>query len=188
MQHSSLPFNTSSGKRGRMSLAAVCLGSFMASTALAAIIPEEAARIGQDLTPLGAERGGNADGSIPAWNPDGATAPANFVAGSDDYVNPYAGEKPLYTIDASNWQQHANVLTEGSKAVFEKLGADGFRMDVYPTKRDFVAPQWFYDNSLKNATNASLEAEGQKVAGNLPGVPFPVPQTGLEVMWNHLIR
>jgi len=34
--------------------------------ALAAVSEEDAARLGRDLTPTGAERAGNADGSIPA--------------------------------------------------------------------------------------------------------------------------
>ncbi len=169
-------------------LAALCLSTFMAGGALAAVSPEEAARLGKDLTPMGAERAGNADGSIPAWDPEGTPTPASFVAGSDNYTNPYADEKPLYTIDGNNWQQHADNLSEGSKAMFEKFGADGFKMHVYPTKRGWTGPAWLYANNLKNATAAQLAGEGQKVDGNLPGVPFPLPQTGLEVLWNHMIR
>jgi len=69
-----------------------------------------------------------------------------------------------------------------------KLGADGFEMNVYPTKRTAVRPDWYYANTLKNATGATLTEGGQKIEGNLPGVPFPIPQTGLEVLWNHMIR
>ena len=32
-----------------------------------ALTPEQVARLGQELTPMGAERAGNADGSIPEW-------------------------------------------------------------------------------------------------------------------------
>ena len=172
----------------KKALAALGLSTLITGSAIAGVSPEEAARLGQDLTPLGAERAGNADGSIPEWNPNGPPIPADFVPGSDNYIDPYAGEEPLYTIDASNWQEYADFLTEGTKAIFEKYGADGFRMDVYPTKRDFVGPDWFYANSLKNATNAKMVADGQKVEGNYPGVAFPIPQSGLEVMWNHLSR
>jgi Protein of unknown function (DUF1329) len=169
-------------------LTAIALNSVMAASALAIVTPQEASRLGQDLTPLGAERAANADGSIPEWNPEGWPVPANFVPGSDHYVDPYAGEKPLYTIDAGNWQEHQQYLTEGSKGMFEKLGSAGFRMDVYPTKRDFVTPEWYYHNSAANASAASLVEDGQKIDGNRPGVPFPIPQTGLEVLWNHMIR
>jgi hypothetical protein len=172
----------------RKALAALSLSTLVAGGAYASVSAEDAARLGKDLTPMGAEMAGNADGSIPAWNAAGVTIPANFVAGSDDYVNPHADEKPLYSIDASNWQEYKEILTEGTQGMFEKLGADGYRIDVYPTKRDYIVPDWLYANNVKNATGASLAAAGQKVDGNLPGVPFPLPQSGLEVMWNHMNR
>ena len=40
----------------------------------------QAARLGQDLTPLGAERAGNAAGTIPAWT-GGVQAPAGYEPG-----------------------------------------------------------------------------------------------------------
>ena len=169
-------------------LAALCLTSLAAGAAFASVSAEEAARLGQDLTPMGAEMAGNADGSIPPWNAEGTPVPAGFVPGSDNYINPYADDKPLYTIDGSNWQEHADTLTEGTRAMFEKYGADGFKMHVYPTHRGTVRPDWIYANTLKNATGATLVADGQKIDGNLPGVPFPIPQSGLEVLWNHMIR
>jgi hypothetical protein len=167
---------------------AFCLGFLLAGSALAGVSAEEAARLGQDLTPMGAEKAGNADGSIPAWDPAGTPVPAGFVAGSDNYINPFPDEEPLYTINESNWQEYAENLTEGTKAMFERLGPKGFAMNVYPTKRSFQAPDWLYANNVKNATGASLIEDGQKVEGNYPGVPFPLPQTALEVLWNHLIR
>ncbi len=169
-------------------LAALCLSTAVAGSALAAVSPEQAARLGKegDLTPMGAEWSGNADGSIPAWNPNGAPIPAAFVPGSDNYINPYPDEKPLFSIDASNYQQHAEFLTEGAKAMFEKL--DGWRMDVYPSHRDYVVPDWYYENTKKNATGATLAADGQKIDNFYPGVAFPIPQNGMEVLWNHLSR
>ena len=172
----------------RNSLAAICLGSLLTVPALAAVSPETAARLGKDLTPLGGEMAGNADGSIPAWDPSNLVIPEGFKPFSGDFPNPYADEKPMFTIDGSNWQQYADNLTEGTKGMFEKLGDDGFRMDVYPTHRNYVPPQWMIDNTLQNATNAKLTENGQKIEGNIPGVPFPIPQSGLEVMWNHMIR
>jgi hypothetical protein len=172
----------------KKTLAVLCLTSLAAGVAFAGVSAEEAARLGKDLTPMGAEMAGNADGSIPAWNPAGTPVPATFVAGSDNYTNPFADEKPLYSIDGSNWQEYKDILTAGAQGMFEKLGGDGFRMDVYPTKRDFVVPDWVYANTFKNATAANLVADGQKVDGSLPGVPFPIPQSGLEVMWNHMNR
>ena len=172
----------------RTAVAALFLTSIAASTAFAAVSPEQAARLGKDLTPVGAEAAGNADGSIPDWDPNGTPTPEEFVEGSDDYVDPYANEKPLYTIDIDNWKEYADELTAGTQAMFEKYGADGFKIHVYPSHRGTIRPDWYYANSLKNATGATLIEDGQKVDGNLPGVPFPIPQSGLEVMWNHMIR
>tara|TARA_R110002124_G_scaffold25709_2_gene92764 strand:- start:466 stop:1833 length:1368 start_codon:yes stop_codon:yes gene_type:complete len=172
----------------KSTLAVLCLSSLATSTALAAVSPEQAARLGKDLTPIGAEMAGNADGSIPPWNPEGTPTPPSFVPGSDNYVNPYADEKPLYTIDGSNWKEYAEFLTVGTQALFEKFGDDGFKIHVYPTHRGTIRPDWYYTNTMKNATDATLVADGQKIDGNLPGVPFPIPQSGLEVMWNHMIR
>jgi hypothetical protein len=159
-----------------------------AGSTWAAVSAEEAARLGVegDLTPMGAEWNGNEDGSIPAWNPNGAPIPAAFVPGSDNYINPYPDEKPLFSIDASNYQEHAEFLTEGAKGMFEKL--EGFRMDIYPSRRDFVVPDWYYKNTKTNATAANVVADGQKVEGHYPGAPFPIPQNGYEVLWNHLQR
>ena len=172
----------------RAILTILCLSAFTSTVALAAVSTEQAARLGKDLTPLGAEMAGNADGSIPPWNPEGTAVPAGFVPGSGNYINPYADEKPLYTIDKSNWQEHVDHLNPGTKAMFEKHGANGFKIHVYPSHRGTVRPDWIYANSLKNATGATLVAEGQKVEGNYPGVPFPIPQSGLEVIWNHMVR
>ena len=106
----------------KSTLAVLCLSSFATSTALAAVTPDQAARLGKDLTPVGAEMAGNADGSIPPWNPEGTPVPEEFVEGSDNYVNPYPDEKPLYTIDGSNWKEYAELLTPGTQALFEKFG------------------------------------------------------------------
>ena len=41
--------------------------SLLATSVMAAVSPDEAAKLGNTLTPVGAEMAGNADGSIPAW-------------------------------------------------------------------------------------------------------------------------
>ncbi len=169
-------------------MAALCAGAVVSSAALAGVSQQEADRLGKDLTPMGAERAGNADGSIPAWDPKGTPIPADFVPGSDNYIDPYADEKPLYVINNDNWKEYEKLLTAGTIGLFEKLGADGYHMNVYPTHRDYIVPDWVYKNAKKNATGATLVADGQKIEGNYPGVPFPIPKTGQEVMWNHMVR
>jgi hypothetical protein len=168
--------------------AALIMGSLIASSAFAEVSAEQAAQLGKNLTPMGAEMAGNEDGSIPAWDPKGAPIPAGYVKGSGNYIDPYSDEKPIYTVNASNWKEHADNLTVGTKAMFEKFGNDGWEMNVYPTHRNSVRPDWYYANTAKNATGAKLVADGQKIEGNYPGLPFPIPQSGLEAIWNHMIR
>ena len=168
--------------------AALLMGSIAAGSALAAVSPEQAAKLGTELTPMGAEMAGNADGSIPAWDPAGPTPPAGFEPGSGNYIDAFPDEKPLYTINGSNWQEYKDLLTAGTIGLFEKYGADGWEINVYPTHRTSTRPDWYNANTIKNATGANLVAEGQKIEGNYPGVPFPMPQSGLEAIWNHMIR
>lgn len=156
-----------------------CHGAFAGVTA------EEAAKLKTTLTPLGAERAGNADGSIPAWD-GGYTTVAPGWKNGDARPDPFAAEKPLYAITAANVGQYANLLSDGDKMLFQKYST--YRIDVYPTHRTAAAPQWYYDNTAKNAVNASLENNGQTLKGAYGGKPFPIPKTGNEVLWNHTLQ
>lgn len=157
----------------------------VAVVAHAGVTPEEAAKLKTTLTPMGSERAGNADGSIPAWTGGYTTVPAGYQSGQPR-IDPYASEKPLYSITAQNMDAHAAKLTEGNKAMLKKYPT--YRIDVYPTHRTASAPQWVYDNTFKNATRAKTPNMGGTVEGAYGSYPFPIPKTGNEVLWNHLLR
>lgn len=165
---------------------ALISGIATGSTALAAVSAEEAAKLKSTLTPLGGEKAGNKDGTIPAWDGGMTKASAGAMRG-DVPVDLFANEKPLLQITAKNMAQHAEKLTEGTRALLKKY-PDTFRVDVYPTHRTAAAPKWVYDNTLKNATNCKTKDGGLSVEGCYGGVPFPVPKEGTEVMWNYLLR
>ncbi|NDY90260.1 DUF1329 domain-containing protein [Ideonella livida] len=154
------------------------------TAALAAVSAEEAARLKSDLTPLGAERAGNKDGTIPAWT-GGYTTPTPGFKNGGKRPDPFAAEKPLYQVTAANAGQHADKLTEGVKAMLKKY-PESFRLNVYKTHRTAAAPQWVYDNTARNALKANLQ-DGVPV-GAYGGIPFPIPKTGAEAMWNHNLR
>jgi hypothetical protein len=151
------------------------------STAHADVSPEEAAKLKTELTPLGAERAGNKDGSIPAWTGNAPAPIAGDKAGGKR-GDPFKGEKPLYTVTAKNMDQHADKLSDGVKSMLKKY-PDSYRLDVYKTHRTAVAPQWVYDNTAKNAIRAKLD--GHTPVGAYGGIPFPIPKNGVEAMWNH---
>jgi hypothetical protein len=149
----------------------------------AAVSPEEADKLRSELTPLGAERAGNKDGTIPAWTGGYTTVPPGYRSGQPR-PDPFANEKPLFQISAANVDRYADKLADGVKILLTRF--PGYRMDVYRTHRTAAAPQWVYDNTYKNATRAKATA-GPSVEGAYGGIPFPIPTEGVEAMWNHLL-
>ncbi|MDB5985955.1 MAG: hypothetical protein JWR16_1008 [Nevskia sp.] len=156
------------------------LGLALSLQAQAKVSVDEAAKLGTTLTPIGAEKAGNKDGSIPAW--DGGLPQGDMPCGS----NPFAADKPLYTVSAQNYKDYADKLAEGYKALFRTF--PDYKMNVYPAHRSASYPQWFYDATKKNATGVELINDGYGFKGAAQGYPFPIPKNGTELMWNHIMR
>ena len=162
----------------------------LVQSALAQTAPDPAL-LTTTLTPLGAERAGNADGSIPAWT-GGVTAPP-VPPTTDINARMFEDEKPLFTVDSSNLAQYADLLTPGTQLLITKFG---MHINVYQTHRTAAAPQWLYDNTAKNATRSVLEPAGGRFGftGGYGGVPFPIINTavpldgGAQLIWNHLLN
>jgi hypothetical protein len=155
------------------------------SAVQAGLSSEEVARLGTDLTPLGAEKAGNQDGTIPAWEGGITTPPAGYKPGMH-HPDPYADDRIAFTITAENMGQYADNLTPGHQAMLRTYPT--FKMNVYPTRRSASAPQRIYDMTKKVATTAELADQGYGVKGAVIGIPFPIPKSGIEVIWNHLLR
>ena len=149
----------------------------------AAVSAEEAAKLKTTLTPMGAERAGNADGSIPAWTGGYTTVSPGWKTGMVR-PDPFANEKPLYSITGQNMDKYADKLSDGQKYLLKKYSE--YRLDVYPTHRTLALPQYIYDWTFKNATTAQLKDNGLNLANAYSGAPFPIPKNGNEVMWNLL--
>lgn len=158
-------------------------GLIAALPAQAKLSAAEAARLGADLTPVGAEKAGNADGSIPAWTGGLCAPPAGWTA-AKGYTDPFANEKPKFTITAANAEQYKDKLTAGTLAMLKKY--DNFKMPVYETHRTACYPQEVYAEVKDMATKLDLQGFG--VVGGRSAVPFPIPKNGLEAMWNHQQR
>ncbi|PKO31300.1 MAG: DUF1329 domain-containing protein [Betaproteobacteria bacterium HGW-Betaproteobacteria-7] len=154
--------------------------------ASAAVSPEEAKALGTTLTQVGAQMAANKDGSIPAYTGGLTKAPAGFKAGDATRPDPFASEKPKFSITAANMGQYEDKLTAGTKELLKRNAS--YRIDVYPTHRTVALPKAVIENTLKNATRAKTTNEGRVVEGAVGGYPFPIPKNGYEVMWNHLLR
>ncbi|MGQ0622949.1 MAG: DUF1329 domain-containing protein, partial [Panacagrimonas sp.] len=139
-----------------------------------------------ELTPVGAERDGNADGSIPPWT-GGLNAsqwPPAFKRGQR-LVDPYPSDRPLYTITAANLGPYRDRLSRGHQALLEKFPS--YQIPVYATRRGVAYPQAIYDATQANIGRARLAGSDALKEARL-GFPFPKPESGVEVMWNHRVR
>ena len=140
-----------------------------------------------DLTVAGSERAGNKDGTIPAWEGKDVHLPGwSYGKFRGDYWN-HKGEKPLFSIDASNVDRYRDKLSPGQVQLIKQT--KGYRMDIYPSHRNAGFPEFIQANTKKNIGHAKLSADGSYLKeAYLPGVPFPHPKTGADVIWNFMLR
>ena len=199
----------SAGDNNSFSMTPVGLAFALVLTAFplhAAVSPEEAAKLGKELTQVGAERAGNKDGTIPEWlggklfSDEQKAMTAVKLEKIRTKENPRYLEdtlkdtaeklipgvnKPLFTIDKNNLAQYESKLTEGHKGLFKRY-AD-YKMIVYPSVRPAYFPDAIYAATLVNATKATLTGT-DIVKGAKLGFPFPIPKSGAEPLWNHKLK
>ncbi|MBE9549401.1 MAG: DUF1329 domain-containing protein [Proteobacteria bacterium] len=160
--------------------------SLIAGQAWAEGKPDEVHRLSEDLTPFGAERAGNEEGTIPAWTGGITEPPAGYKVG-DHHQNPFPDDKPLFRIDATNYQEYADQLGAGQIAIFERY-PETYYMDVYKTRRSASFPERTYEMTIKNGATGKLTNGGEGVADVAEGLPFPFPESAQELMWNHKMK
>ncbi|MDO3720245.1 DUF1329 domain-containing protein [Marinobacter sp. chi1] len=158
----------------------------LSGTALAKVAPEEAAKLGGELTPVGAERAANAAGTIPEWTGGLNTPPASWKKG-DIETNPFPDDEPLFIITKANAHLYKDKLSEGHLKMLDQYGPDFF-LPVYESRRTAAYPQHVYEKLKENALSAELLDNGNGVRDAIMTSPFPIPKNGLEAIWNHILR
>jgi len=161
------------------------IGLLAAGHASAAATAQELARLGNGLTPIGAEQAASADGRIPAWQ-GGLPVDAGQVQANGQVSDPYAGEKPLFVISAANYPQYQEHLTPGQIALLKRY--PDYRLPVYPSHRSVALPDYVKQAALHNAGATRLVDGGNGLEDFQGAVAFPVPHDGLEAIWNHVTR
>jgi hypothetical protein len=137
---------------------------------------------GAELTPMGSEKAGNKDGSIPAWMPGKQHGKLSGEYPANPEID---GEKPLFTITKANMAQYADKLTEGHKKLLSTY--DSYKMNVYPSHRFANFPDEILAATKANATTCELLSVD--VLDNCKlGFPFPLPKQGAELIWNHRLK
>jgi len=163
----------------------VVAASVNATSVMAKVSAEEAAKLGGVLTPVGAEKAGNADGSIPEWTGGIKTPPAGFVEGKP-YIDPFADDQVLYTINKGNMGEHDGNLTDGQKKMLTKY--DTFKMKVYPSRRSVSYSDKMVEFAKTNALNAEMIDNGNGLTNVQGNVPFAIPKEPINLLWNHILR
>ena len=171
----------------RSNLSALAVMAAMSGPVALAASPADAERLGKDLTPAGAERAGNRDGSIPAWTGESPMLKGwSFGKYRGDFFK-YKDDKPLFVIDGSNLDKYGDKLAPGQVAMIKQNR--GYSMPVYASRRSCTMPDFVQSNTRQNATGSKIGADGWSMTNAaLPGVPFPIPSSGIEAVWNHLAR
>jgi hypothetical protein len=171
-----------------LQLGTVLALSLLAANVMAAVSPEEANKLGTSLTPLGAEKAGNADGSIPAWT-GGIPKNAGAVDSKGFLADPFANEKPLFVITAATVDKYKDKLSDGQVAMFKRY-PETYKIPVYPSHRTVALPAEIYEAAKRSALNVTPINDGNGLA-NFTGnryYAFPIPKNGVEVIWNHITR
>jgi hypothetical protein len=164
-------------------LGAASIIAALAGNSFGALTAEEAQKLGTTLTEIGAEKAGNADGSIPEYTGGLTTPPPNYKKGSSIRPDPFSAEKPLYVIDGKNVGKYGDKLTEGAKALLKKH--PDYRINVYKSHRSAALPKTILENTKKAALTAKTANDGLSLIGVHEAYPFPIPKNGKEAMWNH---
>ncbi len=165
------------------------LGLLLCGSVWAKVSVEEAARLGAELTPTGAEKAGLSGLphglSIPKW--DGGWVEPAGEKRVHAPENPFKDEAPLFVITAKNYAGYQDILTQGQIELL-KLYPNSFKMRVYPSHRTSAVPEHVNKATIANATRVELNEIGSGFSGTAHGYPFPIPKTGQELIWNHMAR
>ncbi|MBF0101575.1 MAG: DUF1329 domain-containing protein [Desulfobacterales bacterium] len=153
---------------------------------LAKVSEQEVQKLNKELTPMGSVRQGNAEGTIPEWTGGVISPPSEYKTGMY-HPYPFKKDEKILTITKDNVDQLKEKLTPGQLAMF-KTYPNTYKMYVYPTHRTASYPKDVYDAFLFNASNAIMINDGNGFNNARMTSPFPMPQNGLEAIWNHIAR
>ena len=161
--------------------------------AIGALTAEEKASIGLEgttLTPSGAIRAGNAEGTIPEWKNEPIVPPSDFTVG-EFHTDPFRDDKVQFTINAQNFKDYADKLTVGQIQMFQTY--PDYFMNVYPTRRSAVYPKYIYDSAEKNLDRSEIVLADMNMGivgfkGSRKAWAFPIPHNGNEAWMNQSSR
>lgn len=162
----------------------------LSASAYAKVSSDEASKLGNELTCMGAIAAGNEAGTIPPFSGKWLGTPPGIEYAPNvgqHPIDPYPEDKPLFSINGQNWEQYKDHLTPGQIALLQRF-PDTFKLPVYQGRRDFRYPDEICEVAKKNAVEAELIDGGMGFTGYMGPVPFPIPSsenTAMQVLANH---
>ncbi len=162
----------------------------LSASAYAKVSPDEASKLGNELTCMGGVAAGNEAGTIPPFSGKwhGTPPGVEYTPHVGQHpVDPYPNDKPIFQITGQNWEQYKDNLTEGQIAVLQRF-PDTYRIPVYEGRRDFNYQDKLCEVAKHNATDAELVDEGMGYTGYMGAIPFPIPggdNAAMQVLANH---
>ncbi len=108
------------------------------------------------MTPIGAEKAGNKDGSIPAWTPAPQKGKLSGEFASDAAIE---ADKPIDTITAASMAKYGDQLSEGSKYLLKTF--PNYKMIVYPSHRTVSWPDFADSSTVGQRIALHLSSESQ---------------------------
>jgi len=155
---------------------------WMLLAAAPALAAEETTLPAAALTAVGAERAGNADGTIPPWVLDREkTAPAGKLMELGE-AEPGA---PMFVITIDNMNRFRDWLTEGHMKLLQEYNT--YSMRVYPSRRTVRWPEAIEQATQANAVRCRLAGTDDPSSCSI-GFPYSRPRNGAEALWNHKLR
>jgi hypothetical protein len=151
-------------------------------------VPEAKPDIGVDsgeLTAMGAIRAGDQYRFVPEYT-GGLTGPIRGQIKDQPPPDPYYEDSRWFTVTQSDLERYGERMPDGMRELLRRYKS--FEIPLYPSRRSASAPRAVLEGAVANLTRASTGNNGLSVAGVENGVPFPIPRTGMEAMWNHLLR
>lgn len=162
------------------------VAALSAESVLAKVTPEEAKKLGVEgtvLTPSGAIRAGNAEGTIPEWT---GGLPQKKIDKGTWLPNPFPEDKPLFTITSANYKQYADKLSPGQQEMFTLY--PNYKMNIYQSRRTASNHPYIYKAAIENATQAELTESGNDFRNAKITWAFPIPKNGAEAVLNNATK
>lgn len=140
---------------------------------------------GTELTPMGAIRDGDKYRFIPPWT-GGLTGAVRGQLPDQHPPDAFVEDGRWFTVTQADLERYKVRMPEGQRELLRRYKS--FEIPMYPSRRTAAAPRAFYEATVANAGKAQLTDGGLTLTEAHGGIPFPVPKTGAEAMWNHLLR